>query len=327
MSSNVNLSLTLADGTVLKLFSDVISLVIDADIFSAADSCSVVFTSKKHIGEISKVSVYIGGDLRFKGICDKQLSERVGVGLEITLQCRSLAAYMVDNDFMPGNYTNMQYQSFLNVLANSADVDVSSEDSVFELGGYFKIGSSTTYYDALTKFLKLTKGSTPRIDSVGVYRRNWLDVPEAGLISNENEEGVPFLSAQRQFKRSAAIGRIVSPNLDGLYTVGVTNTVAESHGITNEVYRSFAGYSESERYGKIETAFAKQNGELERYTILADANQLPESFTVGASISFSDSLVTGGNIYLVITGHKRMLDEEGDRVLITATPYLNVVYY
>lgn len=327
MSSNVKLNLTLADGTVLESISNVISLVIDADIFSAADSCSVVFTSKKHIGEISKISVYIDDDLGFKGVCDKQLSERVGAGLEITLQCRSLAAYMVDNDFMPGNYTNMKYQSFLNVLSNAAGVDISSEDTGFELGGYFKIASNTTYYDALTKFLKLTNGSTPRIDSVGVYRRDWLGVSEAGLISNEDGNGVPFLSAQRQFKRSAAISRIVSLDPDGLYTVGFANTVAERHGITNEVYRSFVGYSESERYNKIKTAFAKQDGELERYTVLADAKELPASFTVGASITFSDSLVAGGSVYLVITGHRRMLDENGDRVLITATPYINVVYY
>lgn len=214
--------------------TDCISVSVNMEENVPAHDLSVTF-AYRDVPELVTVTMLNEREILFTGIVDEQIRECSAKGDFLKLNCRSMAAKLLDNESVPISYTHPSVDVILRNHAKPFSVycENSSDDTYF---GTQTVAKGSTNWQAVEDFSKNMYHNKPIVSELGLL---CFDNPKKDVttVFSNISDGVRFFEFCEQRKRCEEISaiRIKAVNSAG-YHMLIENKDACDRKIQRERY-------------------------------------------------------------------------------------------
>ena len=200
-----------------------------------ADSLSVSFPYSGEIPQLPQLHMYKNGSLAFDGIVDEQAVSFGTKGRTLTLECRSRAALLLDNEALPQQY---QHPSLPLLFERHALpyglVRALGPQTVYS--GTLSVTKGMSEWAVLFSFCNNYLGVRPRITPQGELDATGMDSPLPPLFFSPTG-GIPFLSLEERYLPCHLLSEVrVRAQSGGEYSIRLTDAQAVAQGIRRRRY-------------------------------------------------------------------------------------------
>lgn len=203
-----------------------------------ADDISIMFPVSKRIPSISRFVLSSDDRTIFTGIADKQVLTCNKNGSVLTVQGRSMAALLLDNEAMPCNYYMPDDMVIKINHLKPFGINLENE-SISPYEESISVGKGVTHWEVIEEFCRRKYNSFPRITERGTAILNGKISTEDLLFSNcENDRGIPFTSITVKETKCKMLSEVYVRN-DGSsssYSLTLNNPLALSKGVSRVRY-------------------------------------------------------------------------------------------
>ena len=175
-----------------------------------------------------------GGELLFEGVVDAARLVTGPEGRTLELEGRSLGSYLLDNEALPASYRGVGLREFGQRYFTAYGIFSYAFDPEGVRGSYV-VPKGRSDWEAVSGFVYACTGRYPYLDRSG---RLCL-LPRTGrelLLSNREEGGLRFLSAEVEEDRSGVLSKVLVRDRYGYYPTGVENPAAAGLSIRSKRY-------------------------------------------------------------------------------------------
>lgn len=200
----------------------------------AADFSARVLADSLPSGVVSLQWLGDSGELLFEGVADTIRLEADGQGRQLVLEGRSVGSYLLDNEALPASYRNISLNEFGRRYFTSYGI-FSYGFAAAGLRASYTVPKGKSEWEAIRGFVYACTGRYPYLNQEGKLEL----LPRRGrewLVSNTREQGLRFLSAQVEERRSGILSRILVRDRYGYYPTEVRNPLAEQWNIRRKRY-------------------------------------------------------------------------------------------
>lgn len=198
-----------------------------------ADDISIIFPVSHSVPSINSFVLLSNDDVIFTGIVDKQMISCNKNGCFLTIQGRSLAALLLDNEVMPCNY----YMPDDTVMAinHLTPFGISVEnESVLPYDESINVGKGVTHWEVVEEFCRRKYNSFPRITEKGTAILNGSISTENLLFTNDkSHDGIAFTDITVKETRCKMLSGVYVRNDESssAYKLTLNNPLALSKGV------------------------------------------------------------------------------------------------
>ena len=268
-----------------------------------ADGLSVTFAVCGEIPVITMIEMNDNDECLFRGTVDRQTERRSEGGCLLTIDARSLAALLLDNEALPQTYCLPSMPLLMERHFNRLGFyDFIGADCPFN--GEMTVSKGMSEWTVLKSFCDAFTGTEPRVTGDGVID-----------ISGENREKVflsrkRLLSLQRIRNRSALVSELIArTRTNGGYEMPLESGLAKRMGIVRRRYvNSIDGKSRTVLTA--EAMLKNRDEAFETYRLTAEGRLV---CPVGAQLELE-----GEDSGLFVDMVEYVLDENGERTSIAA---------
>ena len=214
--------------------SDCMSVNVNMEENVPAHDLSVTFLYRD-VPELVSVTMMNESEILFTGIVDEQIRECSAKGDFLKLNCRSMAAKLLDNESVPISYTHPSVDVILRNHAKPFSIycENANDDTYF---GTQTVAKGSTNWQAVEDFSKNMYHSTPIVSELGLLYFGNPKKDVTTVFSNLGD-GVKFQKITEQKKRCEEISRIrIKAVNSGGYYMLVENKDACDRKIQRERY-------------------------------------------------------------------------------------------
>ncbi|MCL2056718.1 MAG: hypothetical protein FWH02_05820 [Oscillospiraceae bacterium] len=202
---------------------------------SPAVSVTASFLAEKHPGDIAALEVVKGG-YYFLGNVDAQRTELSDRGLIVSVDARSAAALLLDNEALPMDYIGISLDTLFARHITPYGFSLSRLEPNRRLASY-PVHKGISEWEALCGFIHYAYGCRPQVKGRTVFVRT--QKPQRVLNISNKGGGAIFTKLSEQRTPYSIISRVVIRDYLGEYSTGVNNPSAD--GIRRTRYQIPAG--------------------------------------------------------------------------------------
>jgi hypothetical protein len=213
-----------------------IEAALSATLDSPALSLTATFHSDSHPGELAEVEVLSGDQLLFWGSIDEQETTIDHRGRRVTLEARSRAALLLDNEALPHSYADVGLKTIFDRHIAPYGFSLAGGIPAARLPLY-TVAKGLSEWEALEEFTLRALGVRPSIRGELVH----LGEPSGGGMLAIGEGGQPYTSLSLTYSPYQILSQILIRDDRGGYTSGVESAEALSRGIRRKRYQIPSG--------------------------------------------------------------------------------------
>lgn len=218
------------------LLNNIISLDFEASLFVPCDSLKVKLPLKYEKEEFTELFGFIDGERFFSGYVDCQRLVKSKRGFFLTLESRSRASALLDNEALPYTYFGITTTELFNKFARPFGVASSSLPLSRRLNE-LQVEKGSSYWEVIENYCVALFKKRPRLT-----RDMELTIDQTNQkehIIKSSGEGAPLKSAVT-IRRDKQISKLYSKTgktpYGNHYGVLLTNSIAKEKGIVRERY-------------------------------------------------------------------------------------------
>lgn len=188
------------------------------------------------LGEIASVELVQQGHTLFNGLVDEQTLSFGPQGGRLTLQARSRAAILIDNEAIPQTFYHPSLHDIFQAHAAQYGFSgILAQDN--PTLNTFTVAKGKSEWQAIESFCRQTLGVTPYVrDGWLVAKPRIFGAPR--MISNTVRGGLRYRSLSVCRKRYAVISKVILKSERKLYDVAIENPAALAREIRRKRYIS-----------------------------------------------------------------------------------------
>lgn len=218
--------------------TDPIAVYINREDDVPADDISIMFPISQPVSSISGFTLLNNNNIIFTGIADKQTVTCNKNGAVLTIQGRSMAALLLDNEAMPCNY--YMPDNMVMEINHLKPFGISAEDkSASPYEESISVGKGVTHWEVIEEFCRCKYNSFPRITEEGTAVLSGDLSAENLMFSNdEGDRGIPFTDITIKETRCKMLSDIYVRNdvNSSSYSLTLNNPLALSKGVNRVRY-------------------------------------------------------------------------------------------
>lgn len=210
-------------GGAVKRADNILAFTLDADMNYPCSALTVTLPLiKGGYGEVCSAVLHYGNYVLFRGICDKQTESLSEKGAIVTLNFRSAAAVLCDNEAVPRTVYNPTLARVASLHA--AKYGVKGIRGPNPTLSKYSVGKGVSAWQAVDMFCRAALGYSPRLDD-----DMWLNttLPEGKgrtiPLSNLRAGCFNYTAAVKTIRRCEVISSVKVRSSNGFYTSVVYN--------------------------------------------------------------------------------------------------------
>lgn len=220
----------LSDGKTIAL-DKLIRLRVVSSLSSPAQGVSLEAAVDEFPGDLGRIMVKEGIRTVFTGQVDRQTSSLSADGRRISIDARSKAALLLDNEAVPSSLAGVRLTTVFNRFIAPYGFLLQSVEGNRALPLYV-VNKGLSEWEAFTNFVRRAYGRTPYVSGDQVI----VDHPGSLSALVIGGAGLPFTKLEHTFEPYHVISRVVLRDEDGYYRSAVRNTRADDYDIQRKRY-------------------------------------------------------------------------------------------
>lgn len=209
-----------------------LELTLKSDRHVPCDGLTAVFPLQWEEDAFARIRVDLDGEALFQGMVDRQALERSAQGNRLRLECRSLAALLVDNEARPAVFSGVDQAQVLREYGMGIVSRLPKGRAAV-----LQIPKGISCWQAIARFCAAAYGKEPFLNRQGALV---LDPLTARSRTFSNREGIRYQKLSLLHKNEALYSKVHLRTAIGengaLYGVAISNPEANLRGVRRERY-------------------------------------------------------------------------------------------